>query len=214
MLKERAPRAEELRHLPPETLDDFRKSGIHNVYTPARFGGYDMDWGTHVAVSKEIARGCGSAVWNSSVVLSHTWFLARFSPEAQEEVWSENKDAIIATAFARSEGTTEPVEGGYMISGRWRFASGVVGADWSMVSAALPPGVEQSKEGKAAGSPREPAGRHSRSRADAPVIEAFPVLPNRVRPWAGKALPPAYLATTQTTTMPTERTWGRTTTFQ
>ena len=153
VLKERAPRAEELRHLPPETLDDFKKSGIHNVYTPARFGGYEMDWGTHTAISKEIARGCGSAGWNASIVLSHTWFLARFSPEAQEEVWSENKDAIIAAAFARSEGTTEPVEGGYMVSGVWRFASGVVGADWSMFSAALPPGVEQSEESKAAGQP-------------------------------------------------------------
>ncbi len=150
-VRARAVETENLRHLPPETLADFKAAGLHNVYTPARFGGHEMDWGAHVDISREIAKGCGSSGWNASVVLSHTWFLARFAPEAQEEVWNENPDAIIATAFARAEGETVPVEGGYRVSGLWRFSSGVVGADWTMLSAALPPGVVQSKEDKDAG---------------------------------------------------------------
>ncbi len=43
-----------------------------------------------------------------------------------------------------------PVEGGFKVSGLWRFSSCVVGADWTMLSAALPPGAIQGQEDKEA----------------------------------------------------------------
>ena len=136
-LKERALATEELRCLPDETMADLKTAGIHRIFIPKRYGGYEMEWGTHVDVSRELAQGCGSTGWVSSVVLSHSFLFGRFAPEAQEEIWGENNDAIIPTGFAGGGGIT-PTEGGYILNGRWRFASGIDHGDAALVGARLP----------------------------------------------------------------------------
>ena len=131
-LRERAEATDESRTLPDETVADLKAAGIHKIFTPRRYGGFEMDWGAHVDVSRELGRGCVSTSWVVSVVMSHTWMLGRFPVRAQEEFWPEHPDAVIATAFAGG-GKMEPVEGGYILSGQWRFASGVDHADCAIV---------------------------------------------------------------------------------
>ena len=131
-LRERAEATDELRTLPDETVADLKAAGIHKIFTPRRYGGFEMDWGAHVDVSRELGRGCASTSWVVSVVMSHTWMLGRFPARAQEEFWPEHPDAVIATAFAGG-GKMEPVDGGYLLSGQWRFASGVDHADCAIV---------------------------------------------------------------------------------
>ncbi len=133
-LKERAQQAEDLRRLPEETIRDLKAAGIHKIFTPRRYGGFEMDWGTHVYVSRELGMGCGSTAWIASVVMSHTWMLGRFPPQAQEEFWPDHPDAIIATAFAGG-GKIEKCEGGYRLNGQWRFSSGIDHADCAIVGA-------------------------------------------------------------------------------
>ena len=131
-LRERAQATDELRTLPDETVADLKAAGIHKIFTPRRYGGFEMDWGAHVDVSRELGRGCGSTSWVSSVVMSHTWILGRFPVRAQEEFWPDHPDAIIATAFAGG-GTMEPVDGGFVLNGQWQFASGVDHASCAVV---------------------------------------------------------------------------------
>ena len=132
VLRERAEATDELRTLPDETVADLKAAGIHKIFTPRRYGGFEMDWGAHVDVSRELGRGCASTSWVVSVVMSHTWMLGRFPARAQEEFWPDHPDAVIATAFAGS-GKMKPVDGGYLLSGQWRFASGVDHADCAIV---------------------------------------------------------------------------------
>jgi len=65
--------------------------------------------------------------------MSHSWNLGRFPAEAQEEFWPSCPDAIIATAFAGG-GEIKETEGGYILNGLWRFASGVDHSDCSIVA--------------------------------------------------------------------------------
>ena len=132
VLRERAQATDELRTLPDETVADLKAAGIHKIFTPRRYGGFEMDWGAHVDVSRELGRGCGSTSWVASVVMSHTWILGRFPARAQEEFWPDRPDTIIATAFAGG-GTMEPVDGGFVLNGQWRFASGVDHANCAVV---------------------------------------------------------------------------------
>lgn len=136
-LKERAEATEDLRRLPDETISDLKAAGIHKLFTPKRFGGFEMPWGTHVDVSRTLGQACGSTGWVSSVVFTHTFLFGRFEPEAQEEVWGECPDAIISTGFAGG-GLATPTDGGFVVSGRWKFASGVDHADAMLVGAKLP----------------------------------------------------------------------------
>ena len=56
VLRERAESAEDLRKMPDETIQDLRAAGIHKIFTPKRYGGYEMEWGTHVDVARELGR--------------------------------------------------------------------------------------------------------------------------------------------------------------
>ena len=132
-LRERAEEAEDLRMMPDETIEDIKKAGIHKMFTPKRYGGFEMDWGTQVDVARELGKGCASTSWMSSVVMSHSWNLGRFPADAQEEFWPSCPEAIIATAFAGG-GEMKETEGGYILNGLWRFASGVDHADCSIVA--------------------------------------------------------------------------------
>ena len=132
-LRERAEEAEDLRMMPDETIEDIKKAGIHKMFTPKRYGGFEMDWGTQVDVARELGKGCASTSWMSSVVMSHSWNLGRFPAEAQEEFWPSCPDAIIATAFAGG-GEMKKTEGGYILNGLWRFASGVDHSDCAIVA--------------------------------------------------------------------------------
>ena len=136
-LKNRAEDTEDLRRLPDETIAELRDKGIHKLFTPKKYGGYEMPWGTHVDVSRTLGQACGSTGWVSSVVFTHTFLFGRFEEAAQEEVWGENPDAIISTGFAGG-GQAIPTKGGYRVSGRWKFASGVDHADAMLVGAKLP----------------------------------------------------------------------------
>lgn len=133
-LRERARQTEQLRRLPPETVADLKAAGIHKIYTPRRYGGFEMDWGVHVDVTRELGRACGSTAWVASVVYCHTWLLARFPPKAQEEFWPKCPDAVIGTAFAGG-GTMREVKGGYVLNGQWKFSSGIDHSDCAVVAA-------------------------------------------------------------------------------
>lgn len=133
-LRDRAAETDKLRDLPAATIADLKKAGIHKIFTPRRYGGFEMDWGVHVDVTRELGRGCGSTSWVASVVYCHTWLLARFHPEAQEEFWPTCPDAVIGTAFAGG-GTMREVKGGFILDGRWKFSSGINHADCAVVAA-------------------------------------------------------------------------------
>ncbi|MBQ08799.1 MAG: hypothetical protein CMD96_03330 [Gammaproteobacteria bacterium] len=132
-LRERAQQAEDLRMMPEENMDALKAAGIHKIFTPKRYGGYEMDWGTQVDVARELGKGCASTSWMSSVVMSHTWNLGRFPAEAQEEFWPNCPDAVIATAFAGG-GEMREGDGGFILNGQWKFASGVDHSDASIVA--------------------------------------------------------------------------------
>jgi 3-hydroxy-9,10-secoandrosta-1,3,5(10)-triene-9,17-dione monooxygenase len=68
------------------------------------------------------------------VVYCHTWLLARFPPEAQEEFWPKCPDAVIGTAFAGG-GAMREVKGGFVLNGQWKFSSGINHADCAVVAA-------------------------------------------------------------------------------
>ncbi len=65
--------------------------------------------------------------------MSHSWVLGRFPPDAQEDFWPGCPDAIVATAFAGG-GLMEETEGGYRLTGRWKFSSGIDHADCAIVA--------------------------------------------------------------------------------
>lgn len=140
VLLERAPRAEELRQIPPETVADFRRLGFHRIAQPVRFGGLGLELDTAYEVAFELGRGCGSSAWMGAQWPLHNWMVGMWPESAQEEYWAGGFDALSSTSFNLTMAKAEPTAGGVWLSGRWDFSSGVDYADWVMISAMGPEG--------------------------------------------------------------------------
>ncbi len=134
-LAERAAEAERLRRIPQATIDELHASGLMRLMQPARFGGSELGLDALMNVVTEIAKGCTSTAWVYSNLASHSWNIGQFDLRAQEDVWATDPDALAATGLAFPCGRATPVEGGYKLSGKWPFASGIDASTWMLVGA-------------------------------------------------------------------------------
>ena len=132
LLRERAEATEQLRRMPDDIAQALHDSGLFRVMQPAQVGGCELGIGILVDVAAELAQGCASSAWNFANYASHHWMLGMYAKEAQDRVWDEMPDALIASGLSLS-GTAERVDGGYRLSGRWPFSSGVDNSQWNML---------------------------------------------------------------------------------
>jgi 3-hydroxy-9,10-secoandrosta-1,3,5(10)-triene-9,17-dione monooxygenase len=139
VLKERAAATESLRRLPPETERDLHKAGLFRILQPKRVGGPEFDYVALVDFSAELARGDAAAAWNFANLASHHWMLGMFPPAAQDLLWNEDPDVLIASSFVFPAGGARRVEGGYRLSGRWPFSSGVEPSRWNILAGVVTP---------------------------------------------------------------------------
>jgi len=134
VLRERAAGCEELRRLPDATLRDFHDAGLFRMQQPRRVGGSELEFAAVVTFGALVARACASSAWNLVNLGSHHLLLGMFPPKAQDEVWKVSPDVLIASSFVFPAGRAQRVEGGYRISGRWPFSSGVDPSDWNLLA--------------------------------------------------------------------------------
>ena len=138
-LRERAPRAEQLRRLPDETFADFQEAGLFRALQPKRYGGYELDPGTLYQAVMEVGTVCGSSAWILGVIGVHNWHLAIFPAQAQEDVWGADTSLQLSTSLAPT-GTVGRVDGGYRLQGRWSFSSGCDFCHWAVLGGIVPSG--------------------------------------------------------------------------
>lgn len=139
VLRERAAETEALRRLPDDTLRDMHAAGLFRVLQPQRLGGDEFDYVALVDFSAELARGDASVGWVFANLASHHWMLGMFPPQAQDRLWGEDRDILIASAFIFPKGRARRVDGGYRLSGRWPFSSGVNPSTWNMLAGVVQP---------------------------------------------------------------------------
>ncbi len=133
-LKERAPKCEELRRLPDETLRDFHDAQLFRIHQPKRVGGAELEFAAVVTYGALFARVCASTAWNWVNFAAHHMMLGMFPPQAQDEIWGSSVDALIASSFVFPAGKARKVQDGYLLSGRWPFSSGVDPSEWNMLA--------------------------------------------------------------------------------
>ena len=134
VLRDRAAATERLGRIPPETEKDLHEAGLFRFLQPRRIGGAELDFVTIVDVADLLARADASVAWNVANLASHHWMLGMFDPPAQDVIWGENPDTLIASSFVFPAGRAARAKGGYTISGRWPFSSGVEPSEWNMLA--------------------------------------------------------------------------------
>ena len=136
-LRERAPRTEEQRRLPPETERDLHEAGLFRILQPKRVGGSEFDYVALVDCAEAIGRADASVGWNFANLASHHWMLAMFDGRAQDLIWGRDVNALIASSFIFPAGRARKAEGGFTLRGRWPFCSGVDSCEWNMLASVV-----------------------------------------------------------------------------
>ncbi len=105
---------------------------------PARYGGYEYGFTAFIDVISELARGCTSSAWGCSLGAIHQWLVGTFPEEAQDDVWREDPSAIVCGSYAPAT-MAQKADGGYLVQGKWLFASNVDNSQWALLGVQFPP---------------------------------------------------------------------------
>ena len=135
VLRQRALETEKLRRLPDATVADLQEAGLFRLFQPARYGGIEAPFRAFFDIGGTLARGCGSTSWVFNNLVVHNWMLGYWPLQMQDEVWQAHLHALIGSSFVFPAGQATKVDGGYRLSGKWPFSSGVDASQWMMLAA-------------------------------------------------------------------------------
>ncbi|QBJ98378.1 hydroxylase [Rhodococcus sp. ABRD24] len=114
----------------------LREAGVIRMLQPKTHGGLEVHPREFAETAMSIGAMDGATGWVGGIVGVHSWELAFFDPQAQEEVWGQDPDTWMASPYAPM-GVATPTDGGYILSGRWSFSSGTDHCQWVMIGAAV-----------------------------------------------------------------------------
>ncbi len=127
------------RTLAPAVVEALRESGLFGVAAPRALGGEECDPLGQLAVFEAMARVDGAAGWSLMIGAMISALAGAYLPDAgAARVFSGGRLPICA-GLLMPPGVARRVPGGYRVSGRWAFGSGVRHADWIFTSAAVTP---------------------------------------------------------------------------
>jgi len=135
------------RRIPDETFADMQRAGFFRVLQPKRWGGYEMDLHTFYEIQLALAEGDMSTAWIYGVSGVHPWFMALLDDRAAQEVWRSDTSVLICSSLMPA-GRATPAEGGYRLSGRWRYASCCEHCDWALLGAMVATDSSRPPEGR------------------------------------------------------------------
>jgi indole-3-acetate monooxygenase len=141
-------RAEELRTLPHDAVGLLRGLGLFWLKTPAELGGTPLSPGEFCDVIEELAYVDTSTAWAAMIGAGCNGLTGGWLPEDGARRIFDAADGVrpVVAGQLAPRGSGDPVRGGYLVSGRWGFSSGIVHADW-LIGAFKPDRGEQGGAG-------------------------------------------------------------------
>lgn len=127
---ERAEQSERDRRLAPELVTALQEAGLFRVCVPRSLGGGEVPPEELVGVMEELGRADGATAWSVAVAATSGAFAA-YLPEADAREVYGAPTSCVGGVFA-PKGRAVTVEGGYRVTGRWPFTTGVDYSDWLM----------------------------------------------------------------------------------
>jgi alkylation response protein AidB-like acyl-CoA dehydrogenase len=134
LVAERAADAERERKPDDDVIAALKATGVFRSFVPRRFGGYEIDLDLFVDVGIAVSEACASTGWITTFYMEHNWLLGFFAPELQEEIFSRQPYVLAPGSVNPKDGEATPKGDGYELTGRWRFGTGIVHADWVLLS--------------------------------------------------------------------------------
>jgi alkylation response protein AidB-like acyl-CoA dehydrogenase len=137
VLERNAAQTESNRRVAEENIEALTAAGAFRLFTPRRFGGYELPVRDQLQVTAAIAESCGSTAWVVALISICNWMAGVLPDRAQQDIFGENPDAKVAGVLNPSS-SVRKVEGGFVVSGKWPWASGSWHAGWALLGIMVP----------------------------------------------------------------------------
>ena len=116
------------RQLPQALVNAMKDIGLFSLWLPREFGGVELNLVDTLKVLEEASSIDGAVGWCAGIATSNSRFAAFLPNDAAREIFLEDQ-AIVAGAFAPT-GTAVTTPGGYRVTGRWGWGSGIRHCNW------------------------------------------------------------------------------------
>lgn len=127
-IRAHADATERARQLPDELVHALIDTGVFRMLMPRSLGGDELDPLTVCRAIEEVAIHDGATAWCVMIGAANSHFGGLLPAEGAREIFAD-RDVVLAAVF-RPTGTAQSVDGGYRVSGRWPFASGILHSQW------------------------------------------------------------------------------------
>ncbi|HXQ53313.1 MAG TPA: acyl-CoA dehydrogenase family protein [Stellaceae bacterium] len=117
------------RQLTPEVVAALHDAGLYRLLVPRSLGGAELAPAGFVRVIEAIAKADASTAWCLAQAGGCATAAAYLEPATARAVFGP-RDAVLAWGPPNRSGRAQPVDGGYLVTGAWQFASGSRHATW------------------------------------------------------------------------------------
>ena len=128
LARERASAIESNRRLPDDLVAGLSASGLFRAGAPAAVGAPEAPPAVTLRCAEAVANGDASAGWCVSIAATSSLLAGWLPPEGVTEVFGDAKK--VAAGVWAPRGGARRVAGGYRVSGRWAFCSGIRHSDY------------------------------------------------------------------------------------
>jgi len=141
-----AAESERLRRPTDTSIRLLEDSGLFRAMVPRCYGGLELDLDAFVDLGLALGEADASLAWVACFCIEHNWMLCQFPERFQRKLYAD-RSHVLAPAVISPTGLAQPEPGGFRLSGRWKWGTGVMHASWVIVSGftVAEPGVPPSR---------------------------------------------------------------------
>ena len=118
-----------------DVIEALKATGVFRSFVPRRFGGYEIDLDLFVDIGVAVSEACPSTGWITTFYMEHNWLLGFFAPSCSRRCSRDEPYMLAPGSVNPKDGQATPKGDGYELTGHWQFATGIVHADWVLLSA-------------------------------------------------------------------------------
>jgi alkylation response protein AidB-like acyl-CoA dehydrogenase len=119
---------EQGRRLPLRLVGEMQQAGVFRMAMPRAWGGPELDFLSQMRVIEALSIADASAGWCAMIGVDGGYMTAYVDQTVAREMYTDI-DSVTAITFA-PPGRAATAKGGFIVNGRWPFASGCQHARW------------------------------------------------------------------------------------
>ncbi|RYY33747.1 MAG: acyl-CoA dehydrogenase, partial [Sphingobacteriaceae bacterium] len=123
IIRDHATAAEDMEILHPRQLEVVHQQEWFKFFVPKEYSGLEMPLPKQVRLEESLAWANGSLGWVVTLCSGAGWFGGFMEPEVANEIF--NCEGLCLAGSGAPNGTAEITNGGYIVNGEWKYASGI-----------------------------------------------------------------------------------------